>query len=282
MYLRMSASEFFTIPGIRVNKDGKEFIFCTKSQTILVFDRQKRDILICTQEVDVRHEELVYIELIRDLILKNEENHGVTVLHAACAYKNDQATLIIGPKGAGKSTMLLELVSNNGYLFMSGDKTFLWAEQGKIMASGWPDYPHLGLGTLSKHPELVSAFHLSDRIAAAEDDLWSTDHKMAFDPKLFKRIIPHASKGVVCSVGQFLYPRLYPSEVCTAMPIHNDKSLMEAHLERIFGTGEPLWNNFIEPGNASELEDMIWRCLDMASEIPAFQITGSNGLQLKL
>jgi ABC-type lipoprotein export system ATPase subunit len=54
------------------------------------------------------------------LVLRQKENNGVVILHATCAFKNNQASIIIGSKGAGKSTTLLEFVQKSDYKFMSG------------------------------------------------------------------------------------------------------------------------------------------------------------------
>ncbi|WP_461202894.1 hypothetical protein [Anoxybacillus sp. TBDG-1] len=279
IYIRKSASDFFTIPGKRVFVEGIEYIKCVKTGTLIAFDSIKNKITISTKTTDTVQEELLFIELIRDLILKNEENHGVVVLHATSAYKDGKASLIIGSKGAGKSTTLLELVSKFDYQHMSGDKTFLWVENGQLLASGWPDYPHLGLGTLSKYPKFIERLGLAEKIKAAKDNLWSTEHKMAVDPKLFKEVIPFTKQGLVAPVGSMIYPHLYPTEQCDIKPISEHVDLMTPHIERIFIPGQKTWNHFIEPRNQAELEEMINKCLQAASKIPGYVIRGSGILE---
>lgn len=195
IYIRKSATDYFTIPCKRVTVEGIEYVKCTKTDTILSFDKENKKIIISTQLQNAEQDELVLIEFIRDLVLKNEENHGVAVVHATSALKDDKATLIIGSKGKGKSTLLLELVSKHGYKLISGDKTFLWMEDGKLRASGWPDYPHLGLGTLSKYPEFVEHFGLSNKIESVKENLWSTEHKMAIDPVFLRRLFLLQNQG---------------------------------------------------------------------------------------
>ena len=276
MFLRKSYSDFFTIPGKRVIRDGVEFIQCTKTNTLLAFDRTNKRITIAVRSNDIHAEELVCIELIRDLVLKNEETHGVIVLHATCAYKRDAATVIVGPKGAGKSSTLLELVHKFDFLFMSGDKTLLWVQDGQLMAAGWPDYPHLGLGTLSKYPELVSTFKLSEQIANAQQNIWSTQYKMAIDPQRFKQLIPHAPQGIVCPVGNFFYPRLFPSETCSIVPLENHLHLLTPHIERSFVDGEDQWNHYVLPNERLNLEQSMDTCLDRAVHMKGFELIGSG------
>lgn len=279
IYLRKSASDFFTIPGKRVIANGIEYIKCTKTETLIAFDSINKKINISTQSTETEQDELVFIEFIRDLILKNEENHGVVVLHATSAYKDGNASLIIGPKGAGKSTTLLELVNKLNYKFMSGDKTFLWVEEGKLLAAGWPDYPHLGLGTLSKYPNFVEKFGLSEQIEAAKDNLWSTEHKMAVDPNFFKEVLPFTEPGLVSTVGGMIYPNLYPTEECFVEHVAEHIDLMVPHIERIFNSDSKLWNHFIKPKNQQELKVMTNHCLKIANQIPSLVVKGSGVLE---
>ncbi|MCL6451613.1 MAG: hypothetical protein K6T75_10010, partial [Acetobacteraceae bacterium] len=67
------------------------------------------------------------------------------------------AVLVIGGKGAGKSTVLLDLVTRPGWRFLSGDKVFLETGEAGVLAHGWPDYPHLGHATVMRHPALRRA-----------------------------------------------------------------------------------------------------------------------------
>jgi hypothetical protein len=279
IYLRKSTSEFFTILGKRVMTNGIEYIKCMKTETLIAFDSINKKINISTQSTETEQDELVFIEFIRDLILKNEENHGVVVLHATSAYKDSNASLIIGPKGAGKSTTLLELVTKLNYKFMSGDKTFLWVEEGQLLAAGWPDYPHLGLGTLSKYPNFVEKFGLTEQIEAAKDNLWSTDHKMAIDPKFFKEVLPFTEPGSVSSVGSMIYPNLYPTEECFMEHVVDHIDLMVPHIERIFTSDNKLWNHFIQPKNQVELKVMTNNCLKVASQIPGVVVKGTGILE---
>ncbi|MDR4432792.1 hypothetical protein [Bacillus tequilensis] len=279
IYIRKSATEYFTIPCKRVTVEGIEYVKCTKTDTILSFDRENKKIIISTQLQNAEQDELVFIEFIRDLVLKNEENHGVAVVHATSALKDDKATLIIGSKGKGKSTLLLELVSKHGYKLISGDKTFLWIEDGKLRAAGWPDYPHLGLGTLSKYPEFVEYFGLSHQIESVKENLWSTEHKMAIDPVFFKKVIPFAERGESFLVESMIYPDLFPSTDCEIKRVSNHEELIVPHIEKIFTEGNTMWNHFIRPVHQNELERKINQCLELAGKLSAFEVSGSGVLE---
>lgn len=278
-YIRKSASPFFTIPGKKIERNGREYIYCVKTGSLLALDTKQKRITVMMNGQDPIQEELLLIELIRDLVLKNEENNGVMVVHATCAYKDGESMLIVGPKGAGKSTTLLEFITKFGYLFMSGDKTFLWIENGQLLSSGWPDYPHLGLGTLSKYPELVSAFALQEKIQSAQGDLWSTEHKMAFDFHTFQKIIPHAPKSVISPVGCIIYPQLFASNSCSLEKTLDHVSKLTPHIERMFDKDSVSWNSFILPKNEEKLAQMGQLCVEWITHIPAYELKGSGCIQ---
>ena len=75
---------------------------------------------------------------------------GIAELHCACVAKEEQGVLLAGPSGAGKSTLALAL-SQQGYGFLSDDRTLCFVEKGEPRVCGLP--------TLFKlRPEAVSWF----------------------------------------------------------------------------------------------------------------------------
>ncbi|WXF89500.1 hypothetical protein WDV92_12685 [Pseudomonas syringae pv. atrofaciens] len=108
------------------------------------------------------------IELVRYYGLLVEQAKGSVIMHASAVVAPDGGIVAIGgAKGAGKTTTMLDLVLSDEYLYFSGDKLLLDSVDGRIRARGWPDYPHVGVGTLRTHPELAKRLDL----AAVADDL---------------------------------------------------------------------------------------------------------------
>lgn len=62
---------------------------------------------------------------------------GVAELHCACVANEQQGVLLAGPSGAGKSTLALAL-SQQGYGFLSDDRTFCFVEKGELRVWGLP------------------------------------------------------------------------------------------------------------------------------------------------
>jgi ADP-ribose pyrophosphatase YjhB (NUDIX family)/energy-coupling factor transporter ATP-binding protein EcfA2 len=75
---------------------------------------------------------------------------GARVLHASAVEINKRALLIVGPKGAGKSTALIQLLSGRikGLKYIANDRVLVWAEDGNMVVGCWPTVAGFGSGTL--------------------------------------------------------------------------------------------------------------------------------------
>ncbi|MGL4240534.1 MAG: hypothetical protein ACRCTI_05410, partial [Beijerinckiaceae bacterium] len=136
IFVRRSASDFFTIPARRVRSTGRERVVCDKTGTVFDFLNSEARVTVHVGPEG----QLDVIELIRDIVLKEQEIRGAMVVHGTAAVRDGGAVLIAGSKGAGKSTVLLELVEHFGYQILSGDKTLVVRADGATVVAGWPDY----------------------------------------------------------------------------------------------------------------------------------------------
>lgn len=78
---------------------------------------------------------------------------GAYVLHAAAVADGDDAVLIVGPAGAGKTTLSLAFAAR-GYAFLSDDVNFLEMAEGGVRVSAFPRNVHAHKRTLEPFPEL--------------------------------------------------------------------------------------------------------------------------------
>jgi hypothetical protein len=102
------------------------------------------------------------IETLRYTLLVAEQGLGTLILHASAAQAADGTlVLVLGDKGRGKTTTLLKLVLEQHLSFFSGDKVLADMTMGRLMLRAWPDYAHVGLGTLSTFPDFAAACGVS-------------------------------------------------------------------------------------------------------------------------
>ncbi|WP_186102581.1 hypothetical protein [Burkholderia gladioli] len=133
------------------------------------------------------------IELVRYYGLLVEQSKGTAVMHAsAVATRSGDIVAIGGVKGAGKTTTMLDMVASGDYLYFSGDKLLLDVVDGKVRARGWPDYPHVGVGTLRSHPELAEQLGLA---GIAADPAFADTDKRLCAPEAMRAALPASPAG---------------------------------------------------------------------------------------
>jgi hypothetical protein len=270
VWVRRSSTPAFSIPALRVVAGRVEWFQLCRSGTCMALDRERREARVWMATPEAWMD---LVELIRDLVLRHEEKRGTVVLHAACAFKEGEATLIVGPKGAGKSTTLLDMVLHRGFQLLSGDKALLTIRDGSFRVSGWPDYPHLGAGTLSRYPRLVERWGLADQVFGP-GDVWSPQRKVAIDPAVFRSTIPFVEPGTSCAIGRILYPEIdRDGGEMTLLTDHWTR--LAASIERKLGPGSEPWSRFIE-GDGRETEGPICELMALAAQVPAFLVSGCS------
>lgn len=278
LYIRKSASDFFSILVEKQTIGAIEYFFSKEANVSLIYHKELKTIEVyCSYEPNKR-EELILIELIRDLVLKNEELQGSIVVHAASAEKNGEVILIAGPKGAGKSTVLLELVRDHGYNFFSGDKTFLWVNENCLMAKGWPDYPHLGLGTISKYPELVAKLSLEDEVRKNQETIWSTKHKMPVPPEVLADFVTFSSSKEVAKIRKIIMPNVQKE---IDLGISESPTSIESISENI-ETVKNHWNNYLDMSNRSAYEQSLKEVMSCLKSIPTVDLLGNGKIKVEL
>lgn len=149
------------------------------------------------------------LDFIRDLVIRTEETRGTVVLHASGVRRGDQGYAIAGPKGAGKTTTLVSVLSRPGWEYFTGDKLFCRIEDGEIVATPWRDYPYVGAGTLREHPALVDWVRVNTGLDAAE---LPDRKKLLLDPDAFEAWLGSEFSPEPRRLAGLLLPEVRPGE----------------------------------------------------------------------
>ncbi|MFF2154415.1 hypothetical protein ACFVVQ_03795 [Paenibacillus chitinolyticus] len=87
------------------------------------------------------------LRIIREYTLRNAENRGGILLHAASATIQGNGVLICGNSGDGKTTTLCSLLLNANANYISNDRTILQIKNNELTATSFPLAMNLGVGT---------------------------------------------------------------------------------------------------------------------------------------
>jgi len=171
----------------RARQGATEFLFNTNEpNALLVFDRLRSQVHLYMSSEPSNGPPLFncckqLLWLTREIFAYLAVKRGAIILHASGVVVDGQAIAIVGPKGAGKSTILLKLIDRLNLSFLSGDKLFLFPNDHQLHVRGWPDYPHLGLGTIRQFPQLIRRLESRNYNLEGRDD-----KKIVIDPDLLR------------------------------------------------------------------------------------------------
>jgi hypothetical protein len=278
--IRRSRTEFFTVRARQVGSPDRPGLVSEASGTWLTFTPGRHHVRFDVPGQRPGHE---LLELVRNTVLGTEENHGVVMVHAAVVDLGGRAVVIVGRKGAGKTSSALELILHHGGRMLSGDKALLLpgGDDGAgtgVRVAGWPDWPHVGLGTVSRFPQLVDGFDLGPLVdeARAAGDLWSMRHKVPLDPAGYADLVAFSPPGTVLPVAAVLYPCLGPGTPEGLVGCGHRPDRLAPHVESSFDSGTPGWNPLVAP--SPRLPDLRQDAVRRLATCPAFELSGTGTL----
>ena len=133
-------------------------------------------LLICHNPQDPSHV-LEVLQVVRGLLLGALTSAGVVPIHGAVCIINDVGVLLVGEKGAGKTSFLLSaLRSFPKSTFVTNDKAIVLREE-SLTLFGLPYAVGIGKGTLEAVPEL-----------RGHDERWEADKLMLWPYALGERL----------------------------------------------------------------------------------------------
>lgn len=148
------------------------------------------------------------IELVRYYGLLTEQARGTMVLHSAAVRQrdSDKVVALVGAKGAGKTSTMLSLLATGDYAYFSGDKLLVDRADGGLRVRGWPDYPHVGIGTLRNHVGLAQ--RLGVDLESGDGTPLPDQHKVLLDPYRYLAAVGRPSRAVG-RLSRVILPRIH-------------------------------------------------------------------------
>jgi len=200
------------------------------------------------------------LRIIEDWVLNEVQRSGSVVLHASGVVADGRAFLLVGNKGAGKTTGLCRLLGAYDVDKLANDNVCIAMVDGVVVARGWPAFFKVSAGTIAGTPPLADDFPPAIQSLLADDAaLWNVYEKVALYPvqgaqRFGARVEPQArlaviylptfrtdvSPGVAAIELQDAAGRLSPFLLGTRNPNHCDwlgiNPVDDAHVQRSLRT----------------------------------------------
>jgi hypothetical protein len=134
-----------------------------------VIVQRQRQIVVVRASDDPRYHTYL-VRCMREICLREGENRGGGNLHAACFVRDQVATLIVGGKGAGKTSFVLAMSSQPGCEFLANDRVILTPADGHVVATTFPLACRIGLGTIESSERLRPIFARRERLTRVQHE----------------------------------------------------------------------------------------------------------------
>jgi energy-coupling factor transporter ATP-binding protein EcfA2 len=171
------------------------------------------------------------IEFVRYVSLALEEALGTMVLHAAATLDQGACYLILGEKGAGKTTTLLHLVQDHDHRYFSGDKVLVSQQAAGMLIRGWPDYPHVGVGTLQRFPSFARACGVA--LTQPDGTARPASQKELLDPATVRQALQCTDRPDCQRVAGLIFPTVVSEESVAQVIVREGRTVaqLRKHIE---------------------------------------------------
>lgn len=106
------------------------------------------------------------------------------ICHAAGVVVNGKTLAMAGFSGGGKSTLMLHLLNDPEFRYLTNDRLFIRRDKGKVESCGIPKLPRINPGTLVNNPRLQGMIDDAKReayLAIPKNELWELEDKYDVD-----------------------------------------------------------------------------------------------------
>ncbi|HLL46751.1 MAG TPA: hypothetical protein VK399_08570 [Longimicrobiaceae bacterium] len=211
--------------------------------TYVLFDRSAARIEVVQPQPELQARDAV--RLIKGLLTSGLESCGAIQVHASGVTTRDGGVLLLGEMWQGKTTLLLELLSEFHTRQLSCDTVVLHEEEedGGISAHGWPSPFSVSHGTLADHPVLHDAIPL-ERRTLAYDTLWregkkSVLHSSEVVARFGTALDPSTRHLAACIIARFA-----PAEETRLRRVETVDELLRFLPSVYLGSRDPIYHNW--------------------------------------
>lgn len=260
--IRISSAEKFNLSVKEYEVQEYHIFVHETNNTTFIMNYDTHEIYMFIDDTS----EIALVEFIRDIVIKDQENRGSIIMHAAAVEKNNSVIMISGVKGAGKSTLTLEMICNGHYRFFTGDKLFLRVFNGKVIAKGWPDYPHIGVGTIRNFKVL------NDYCQKFNIENMQNSDKILLDFEEYYKLEKININSGYAELDYIIFPKFSVDEPSNVVKVDDLKKRVRDNIE--FKEDFPMsqWHNFVP--KKYDKEQRIQMIMDALDSVSGFSWSG--------
>lgn len=242
------------------NENGDIALFGLLTQNIVFYNSNSKVIYVIGEKdhfVECK-------DIIETVCISFLESKNHLMFHASsCAKSDKDGVLIIGHSGQGKTSLVMNLIYNGGYSFVSNDRVYLKIGDNDITAYGAPLQMAIGLGTFNYFSNLQQFIpkNLYEIFNSGSKEM--NKYKIRFEtvefPNLFKqKIIQKANLSAI------LIPFLAITEKSSMekLSYEEGKNFIYESLLSPFDENHPKWLGLIKP-DESRIKETIDKFLDL-------------------
>ncbi|SMF39712.1 HprK-related kinase B [Alteromonadaceae bacterium Bs31] len=108
------------------------------------------------------------------------QQRGWLICHAAALSKNQRGLALAGLSGGGKSSLMLHLLDNKQWNYLTNDRLLIDKKDDTVCAAGIPKLPRINPGTIVNNPRLhalLSCEQHEQFSAMSKEELWLHEEK---------------------------------------------------------------------------------------------------------
>jgi hypothetical protein len=223
------------------------------------------------------------MRVVRELGMNRAQRRGGLLLHAAAVAVGDRGIVITGPKGAGKTSLLIHALRARSARYVSNDRVVVPAAAGRPSATGMPTIVALRRGTLDLFPSLAAraaasgyayCLTLEEALAAGPRPGDPRGKPDSLSPAQLCRLLD--VRPLACSeIAAIVFPRITREPGTFALRRLTEAEVVDEIPDMLFGVrgGRFTSSVFADPADPlpPDLGALAERCRDIASRVPCVE-----------